>query len=682
MNPKKAVKDLEKQLRKDPGNLVLRIRLAAAFHAAGEMRAAVDLYRSVAMAYYQQNRIDQAIAVCHSLLEIAPDHHDTRMLLLELDSRRAAQVQQQAQPAPAPAPSPMQDRSVSVMTPMPMTPPNNASGSFARSSVFDTTGSFPRKTPTGKTPAVQRSRRPSGFEADPFTPSNSEPDAFAERPRAARGRGETRPLGSRNGVVTTPPSNKRFPLPLMRTMNGQSPPPTEPPPIEAPTRRPMQPRQTAEPRSKPPTREVDEDAATRIAWPGEKSGDVALDGQTSEMPVLRGAPSRPPPARGRASQPPPTRGAPVVPRGRAKPPSVRPPEAPDTEPFTVERYPRGERARPASGGPPVARATSEGKTVPRGRAAHQSGVEGEHEQEPTVYDDNQDLARAFAQPHPPLDLASAPARFALLASLPEPAVEQISAGVIRHRIGSGEIVLREGDPGDSCYLVGHGEVRVLKRDPLAPRGDLMEVSRLAEGELFGEVAMMSDRRRHATVQAVTDSEVLEIPGAVLRQVASRFPEVDVFLQKFYRDRIISTLVGTAPFFRPLEPPQRAALIAHFQFSRADAGQHIIVEGERSGCFYLVVLGTVDITKRVSERRQVLLATLGEGSYFGEMSLLRGDVARASVTATGPTEFAVLPAKNFYSLVASHPILWDQVRHEAHRRELEMVQIVTGVTGSV
>ena len=74
--------------------------------------------------------------------------------------------------------------------------------------------------------------------------------------------------------------------------------------------------------------------------------------------------------------------------------------------------------------------------------------------------------------------------------------------------------------------------------------------------------------------------------------------------------------------------------------------------------------------------------LKRGSYFGEMSLLRGDVARASVVATGPTELAVLPAKNFYALVASHPILWDQVRQEAHRRELEMVQVVTGVSGSV
>jgi cAMP-dependent protein kinase regulator len=765
MNPKKAVKDLEKQLRKDPNNLVLRIRLASAFQAAGEVFPAVDLYRSVAMAYYQQNRIDQAIAVCHSLLEIAPDHHDTRMLLLELDARRA-----QVAPVVTPQAATTPERAHSAMTPTPATP-SNTSASFKRSSAFDTTGGFPRKTPTGKMTELsadprQRARRPSGFEADPFTPG-SEPDMFTgARQRGApatggaapvggarRGRGETRPLGSRTAgfnTGSTPPSNKRFPLPLMRT---QSSPPTQPPPTTGQPSRPrpesMPPTAEGRPRGAP-ARDVDEDAATRIAWPGERGESTMGDGGTGELPTIpprnaptsRAAPSRPPPSRGappptrppppqptlrgvpartsqpRPSQPPPqptqrgipsrpppprpgpppsrARGpsdSPVVPDGRptltrisTPPPSRAPARASsdptDTEPYTRDR-PTAVRRAPAPGAPPTIQTPSDGYTIPRGGPGRHT--DPSTEEEPTVYDDNLDLQRAFGLPTAGasgLDPAHAPARFALLSSLPDAAVEVISAALIRRRVGSGEVVLREGDAGDSCYLIGHGEVRVLKRDPLNPRGDLMEVSRLGEGELFGEVAMLSDRRRHATVQAVTDSEVLEIPRAVLRDVAERFPEVDVFLQKFYRDRIISTLVETAPFFRPLEPAQRNALIAHFQFSRAETGEHIIVEGERSGGFFLIVLGVVDITKRVSERRQVLLATLGEGSYFGEMSLLRGDVARASVTATGPTELAVLPAKNFYSLVASHPILWDQVRHEAHRRELEMVQIVTGVTGSV
>jgi CRP-like cAMP-binding protein len=65
-----------------------------------------------------------------------------------------------------------------------------------------------------------------------------------------------------------------------------------------------------------------------------------------------------------------------------------------------------------------------------------------------------------------------------------------------------------------------------------------------------------------------------------------------------------------------------------------------------------------------------------------MSLLRGEVARASVITTAPSELAVLPAKNFYALVASHPTLWDEVRKGSSRRELDDVQMLAGATGIV
>ena len=116
--------------------------------------------------------------------------------------------------------------------------------------------------------------------------------------------------------------------------------------------------------------------------------------------------------------------------------------------------------------------------------------------------------------------------------------------------------------------------------------------------------------------------------------------------------------------------------------RAESGERIVIEGEPAGGLYLIVLGSVEITKRVGQRRAVLLSTLGEGAYFGEMSLLRGSVASASVTAVGPTELAVMSPRDFYEVVAENPLLWDEVRREANRRQLENNQIVTGETQMV
>ncbi|HTM19837.1 MAG TPA: hypothetical protein VL172_04995, partial [Kofleriaceae bacterium] len=96
MSAKKAIKELEKQLRKDADNLVLRLKLAAAYREVGRTAEAVGLYRSVAVAYHAQGRLSQAIAVCKSVLEIDPSQRETQALLAELDQMRGAQ-----QPPPA-----------------------------------------------------------------------------------------------------------------------------------------------------------------------------------------------------------------------------------------------------------------------------------------------------------------------------------------------------------------------------------------------------------------------------------------------------------------------------------------------------------------------------------------------------------------------------------------------------
>jgi CRP-like cAMP-binding protein len=658
MNPRKAVKELDKQLRKDPNNLVLRVRLAGALVQAGQIGEAVEMYRSVAMAYYAQSRIDQAIAVCHSVLELAPDHHHTRMLLAELDQRKAAIT---VQPATEEAERVEQT-------------PSSARG--------------------------RRARRPSGFDTSAFTPA-SEPDLQkSARFRFDTGLGEM--VRNSTPASESPPEGgpgKRFPLPTKRpTLQGLPPlpgalpdrrkrpsnPRSQPP---GPPPRSARPSEATAAERTPSTPDPDEEAPTRIA-------DRWISPARARGPV----PSARPRGQQRATGREPTT-EPFEPTSPSDPsiPTLPPADASSTRPLrrTAPQRARGQGHDSIDESVTVPRTLVPPPPTPspaptlrprmaRGATSDPGAFGGEGDA--TIMDDGIELARALGRPFGAAGDGSpvedSHRTLALLAGLPEPAVQEIARGMARHKVRAGEMILREGEAGDSCFVLGQGEARVLKRDPLQPRGELMEVSRLGQGDLFGEVAMLSDRRRHASVQAVSDCELIELPRAHLREVGARYQEVSQFLERFYRERIIATLVSTAPFFRPLEPAARMALLAHFQFTRVDAGARIIQEGERAGGFYLIVLGTVEITKRVSEKRQVLLATLDEGNYFGEMSLLRGDVARASVTATGTTELAVLPAKNFYALVANHPILWDQVRQEAHQRELEMVQIVTGMTGAV
>jgi CRP-like cAMP-binding protein len=250
------------------------------------------------------------------------------------------------------------------------------------------------------------------------------------------------------------------------------------------------------------------------------------------------------------------------------------------------------------------------------------------------------------------------------------------------RCAAGDLVLREGDPGDACFVIHSGSVRVLKRDPSGSSSEVIEIARLGAGSLFGEFALLADRRRHASVQALEACELWEIPRRLLRELAAEYADVGPALEQFYRERLLSTLLATAPFFQPLPEEERAQLMSRFTPRRIEAGGPIIREGEPGGGLYLIVLGTVDITRRTDGRRAVLLATLGEGAYFGEMSLLSGGRASATVVAAGPVELAQLSPKDFYEVCSAHPIIWDELRKEAHRRELVNQDILAGDTRMV
>lgn len=99
------LKELEKRLRDEPDNLGLRVMLAGALHEAGRLADAVELYRSVAIVYREQGRLQQASTVCRRILEIAPDDVSSQALLAMMTASEPPPPQY---PAGATTASPLQ----------------------------------------------------------------------------------------------------------------------------------------------------------------------------------------------------------------------------------------------------------------------------------------------------------------------------------------------------------------------------------------------------------------------------------------------------------------------------------------------------------------------------------------------------------------------------------------------
>ncbi len=214
------------------------------------------------------------------------------------------------------------------------------------------------------------------------------------------------------------------------------------------------------------------------------------------------------------------------------------------------------------------------------------------------------------------------------------------------RFEAGDRIIQQGEPGDSFYVICEGRASVLREDD----GLAHPVAALEAGEFFGEVALLAGGPRTASVYALTDdTQVLEISGQLLMELARRHPGVAAALKTFCRQRLLSNLLSTSALFRPLEKSERRELATRFRARDALAGEVVIAEDARGDGLYVILAGEVEVV-----RDGTVAGTLGAGDVFGEMSLLDGVPAVATVRTLRRTSLLRLPPADLAAVLARYP----------------------------
>lgn len=256
-------------------------------------------------------------------------------------------------------------------------------------------------------------------------------------------------------------------------------------------------------------------------------------------------------------------------------------------------------------------------------------------------------------------LASTP----LFAGLSQEALESLVQQLTLVHLAKGEVLFREGDPGDALYVIGEGEVSVSAEGP--PR---VEMARLGPGAFIGEVALMIDQPRSATVTATLGSELLRIDRKTLAVVLAQHGEILSAVLRFVRDRLVDRWQRTSPLFRPLDTTQRADVASRFKFLEIEAGRRLLVPNKRPDGLYIVLAGRFHV---IRDGQQV--ATVGPGELLGETALLSNGVFHSEVVAAGKSLALCLPATDFRDLIMTHPHVLEYIGEAAeHSRKLQIL----------
>ena len=126
-----------------------------------------------------------------------------------------------------------------------------------------------------------------------------------------------------------------------------------------------------------------------------------------------------------------------------------------------------------------------------------------------------------------------PTHIPLFSDLSTPEFIDVAILLVR-RVGKvGETIVREGDPGDSMFIISTGEVRAT----VESNGQQLPVATLRDGDFFGEMAVLSGEPRTATVTAVKNTELLELSRENLSEICSRHPHVEAKIRLAYDERV-------------------------------------------------------------------------------------------------------------------------------------------------
>ena len=102
-----------------------------------------------------------------------------------------------------------------------------------------------------------------------------------------------------------------------------------------------------------------------------------------------------------------------------------------------------------------------------------------------------------------------------------------------HGFGAEEIIIREGDPGRSIYVILSGRVRVFTRDY---EGNEEELAILEKGQFFGEMSFLTGKSRSAYVSALDTSMLMELSFTSMRKLIRGNHKVRKILLDYYRER--------------------------------------------------------------------------------------------------------------------------------------------------
>ncbi len=212
---------------------------------------------------------------------------------------------------------------------------------------------------------------------------------------------------------------------------------------------------------------------------------------------------------------------------------------------------------------------------------------------------------------------------------------------------NGEVIFKKDDYTNSFYSIVDGEVLI----EVPEKGGKVKQVALKKGQFFGELGLLSGRRRSGTVRAGANCVLIESPRRSMLKLIASIESVRRQVDETSLRRAVRAQIAPFVSEADLDEMIQGAVIKSYP-----AGQAIFKEGDTADGLHLIRRGSVTISRTIGGK-EVVLSYVAAGNYVGEMALLSSDAKRsATVRAAVNCETILLSAKMFNDVLSRNATL--------------------------
>lgn len=209
-----------------------------------------------------------------------------------------------------------------------------------------------------------------------------------------------------------------------------------------------------------------------------------------------------------------------------------------------------------------------------------------------------------------------------LKKLSQSQIEEITLCMFPVSYTKDSIIIKEGDIGSVVYVLEQGQIEVSKEGKIIPQFN-------RAGLVFGELAILYNCKRTATIRAITDCKLWAIERPCFQAIMMK--------SGLIRQRDYIEFLKTVPTFNNVTTETLSKISEAFEETTYKKNAYIIRQGARGDTFYIISQGQVKVTVDVIDERtqqvtEKILRYLKRGDFFGEKALLGEDIRTANIIA--------------------------------------------------